>query len=65
MDAETISRIIGARIVDTGLVGQTRRGKVTGVRQDARGFQVDVIWSNGTYNTIRPTAGRYNLEVSK
>jgi len=65
MDAATLATIIGSRITDTGLVGTTRRGEVTGVRQDPDGFLVDVVWSNGTYNTIRPTSGRYNLEVSK
>lgn len=57
--------LVGCTITDLALIGTTRKGRITAVAEDDRGFAVTVLWSNGSYNEVRPTAGRYSVEVGK
>ena len=57
--------LVGCTVTDNGLVGTVRKGRITSVRESKGTFEVVVLWSNGSYNGIRPTAGRYSVEVGK
>jgi hypothetical protein len=55
--------LVGATIIDNALVGTTRRGRIVSV--DTEHMTVTVLWPRGQYNTVRPEAGRYTVEVQQ
>lgn len=62
--AEAITHpLVGARVTDNGLVGTTRTGRITAVHTTPDGFSVTVLWPNGSYCSITPTAGRYSVAL--
>jgi len=64
MSAQALTHpLVGCAVRDNGLVGTSRRGRITAVEEDDRGFKVTILWSNGSYNTMRPESGRFSVEV--
>jgi len=58
--------LAGATVIDNGLVGTTRRGRIQS--WDADTLSVTVLWANGSYNQLRPAdirSGRYTVEVTQ